>query len=342
MSPEDLAAARALALDVIRRWRDRGCPEPEPLPPAAARDDGLARLRRGRRRVRPDDARGARPRRADSRAPERMRGRRGVPRRGHRVRHVRAARRDPAAAGGLPVRRGREERGAGRDLVREPLPRRPGRRRQPLLLLQLRARRPLDRVLLPAAGAARVLRAGADERGIREHVRFGTEATAATYDDATPTWTVDLDGGETLTARAVVCAVGQLNRPFVPDVPGEFAGPAFHTARWPDDVDLTGKDVVMVGAGATGFQVAPAIAEQVASLTVLQRTAQWMFPNPGYHDAVGPGVRLGDPAPAVLRALVPVPDAVAGLRHRARRREGRPRLGAAAAVGERGQRDGAD
>jgi 4-hydroxyacetophenone monooxygenase len=46
----------------------------------------------------------------------------------------------------------------------------------------------------------------------------------------------------------------------------------------------------MIGAGATGFQVAPAIAEQVRSLTIIQRTAQWMFPNPGYHDAVGPGV----------------------------------------------------
>ena len=87
-----------------------------------------------------------------------------------------------------------------------------------------------------------------------------------------------------------MCAVGQLNRPFVPEVPGEFDGPAFHTARWADDVDLTGKDVVMVGAGATGFQVAPAIADTVRSLTVVQRTAQWMFPNPGYHDAVGPGV----------------------------------------------------
>src|SRR5439155_15646105 len=55
--------------------------------------------------------------------------------------------------------------------------------------------------------------------------------------------------------------------------------------------DLTAKDVVMVGAGATGFQVAPAIAEQVKSLTVIQRTAQWMFPNPNYHEPVGPGVR---------------------------------------------------
>ncbi len=91
-------------------------------------------------------------------------------------------------------------------------------------------------------------------------------------------------------ARAVVAAVGQMNRPFVPEVPGAYDGPAFHTAEWDHDVDLTGKRVVMVGAGATGFQLAPAIADRVASLTVVQRSAQWMFPNPGYHDEVGPGV----------------------------------------------------
>jgi 4-hydroxyacetophenone monooxygenase len=102
---------------------------------------------------------------------------------------------------------------------------------------------------------------------------------------------VALDSGETLRARAVISAVGQLNRPFVPDVPGRFDGPAFHTARWDHGVDLTGKRVVMIGAGATGFQVAPAIADRVAHLTVIQRTAQWMFPNPNYHAAVGPGVR---------------------------------------------------
>jgi 4-hydroxyacetophenone monooxygenase len=102
---------------------------------------------------------------------------------------------------------------------------------------------------------------------------------------------VQLDTGETLTARAVISAVGQLNRPHLPDIPGTFAGPSFHTARWDHDVDLDGKRVVMIGAGATGFQIAPAIAEQVASLTVIQRTAQWMFPNPNYHEPVGPGVR---------------------------------------------------
>jgi 4-hydroxyacetophenone monooxygenase len=133
--------------------------------------------------------------------------------------------------------------------------------------------------------------------GITEHVRFSTQAISAAWDEPTSTWSVlvrNPDGSHnTLQARAVISAVGQLNSPFVPAIEGaeSFAGPSFHTARWDHDVDLAGKDVVMVGAGATGFQVAPAIADIVGSLTIFQRTAQWMFPNPNYHAAVGPGVK---------------------------------------------------
>ncbi|UDY25013.1 flavin-containing monooxygenase [Nocardioides sp. Kera G14] len=128
------------------------------------------------------------------------------------------------------------------------------------------------------------------KHGIDEHVRFGREALEATWDEEANRWRVRLDDGSEVEGAVLVSAVGQLNRPNVPDVPGHFDGPAFHTSRWRHDVDLAGKDVVMVGAGATGFQAAPAIADTVGSLTVIQRTAQWMFPNPGYHDAVGPGV----------------------------------------------------
>src|SRR6185312_631364 len=135
-----------------------------------------------------------------------------------------------------------------------------------------------------------------NRHGITDHVRFSTEVLRAEWDDATSTWSVRIrsaDGTEeTLTARALISAVGQLNRPFVPDIDGAatFEGPAFHTARWDHDVDLAGKDVVMLGAGASGFQVAPAIADDVRRLTIFQRTAQWMFPNPNYHAKVGPGV----------------------------------------------------
>ena len=111
---------------------------------------------------------------------------------------------------------------------------------------------------------------------------------------------------ETLRARAVISAVGQLNAPYVPDLSGaaSFAGPAFHTARWDHDVDLTGRNVVMIGAGATGFQIAPAIAERVGSLTIFQRTAQWMFPNPDYHSKVGAGVPAGGIDPSARRACI--------------------------------------
>ncbi|MBI5341010.1 MAG: NAD(P)-binding domain-containing protein [Mycolicibacterium rufum] len=131
---------------------------------------------------------------------------------------------------------------------------------------------------------------------LNPHVRWNTEVLAAQWDEPTASWTVTVrsdEGTDTLTARAVITAVGQLNRPNLPDLPGRdtFAGPAFHSARWNHDVDLTGKRVALVGAGASGFQIAPAIADTVAHLEVFQRTAQWMFPNPMYHERVPDGVR---------------------------------------------------
>jgi 4-hydroxyacetophenone monooxygenase len=135
------------------------------------------------------------------------------------------------------------------------------------------------------------------KHAIEPHVRWETEVLGAAWDDGTAMWTVRVraaDGSEeTLLARAVISAVGQLNRPHVPEIPGQdsFAGPAFHSARWDHDVKLDGARVAMVGAGASGFQIAPTIAPDVAQLTVFQRTAQWMFPNPNYHERVGPGVQ---------------------------------------------------
>jgi 4-hydroxyacetophenone monooxygenase len=136
-----------------------------------------------------------------------------------------------------------------------------------------------------------------DKYDVGGHVLWETEVTEAAWDDATSTWTVharDRNGKTTaLTARAVISAVGQLDRPHVPRIDGQqdFAGPAFHSSQWDHSVDLRGKNVAMIGAGASGFQIAPAIAPDVNRLTVFQRTAQWMFPNPNYHEKVGPGVQ---------------------------------------------------
>lgn len=136
-----------------------------------------------------------------------------------------------------------------------------------------------------------------DRHEIEPHVHFDTEVIAAAWDDNSHTWAVDIrtaDGArQTLTARALVCAVGQFSQPVIPDIAGreDFAGPAFHTAAWDHDVDLTDKHIAVIGAGASGFQLVPAIAPSVAKVTVYQRTAQWMFPNPHYHETIGSGTQ---------------------------------------------------
>ena len=131
--------------------------------------------------------------------------------------------------------------------------------------------------------------------GVDQRCRFNTEVTAAAWNDSLGVWSVSLrraDGTfETVDARVVISAVGSLNRPQLPDIAGmgDFAGPSFHAARWDNTVDYRGKKVAQIGAGASGFQLAPTIADDVAQLNIFQRTAQWMFPNPNYHRPVPAG-----------------------------------------------------
>jgi 4-hydroxyacetophenone monooxygenase len=90
----------------------------------------------------------------------------------------------------------------------------------------------------------------------------------------------------------VISAVGQLNRPRMPDIPGveAFAGSSFHSAQWDHSVDLKGKRVAVIGTGASAAQFIPAIAPDVADLTIFQRTATWFVPVPTYHDDVPDGL----------------------------------------------------
>jgi 4-hydroxyacetophenone monooxygenase len=135
----------------------------------------------------------------------------------------------------------------------------------------------------------------ADQYDLRRDIRFETEVTAARYDEARALWIVTTRGPsgmeETNDANAVITAVGQLNRPSIPSLPGleEFEGPRFHTARWDHSVDLAGKNVVMIGTGASGMQVGPSIAPSVGHLTIFQRSAHWAVYNANYHKSVGEG-----------------------------------------------------
>jgi cation diffusion facilitator CzcD-associated flavoprotein CzcO len=78
-------------------------------------------------------------------------------------------------------------------------------------------------------------------------------------------------------ADIMIAACGQLSVPSMPSLPGlaSFAGPAFHTAAWRHEVDLTGKQVAVVGTGCSAIQVVPAIQPLVAQLDVYQRSPGW-------------------------------------------------------------------
>ncbi len=137
----------------------------------------------------------------------------------------------------------------------------------------------------------------ADKHALREHIRLETSVDELVWDDAAARWRVHVRGAdgrrEVLEANAVISAVGQLNRPRLPEVPGRerFAGPAFHSAAWDHDLDLAGKRVAVIGTGASAFQFVPEIAGRCAELTVFQRSAPWLGPTPNYHEDVPEGMK---------------------------------------------------
>jgi cation diffusion facilitator CzcD-associated flavoprotein CzcO len=126
----------------------------------------------------------------------------------------------------------------------------------------------------------------ADTEGLTALVRTGTEVEGAAWDDSARRWHVHARGGDgaptTYDADLLVSAVGQLSRPHVPRLHGidAFAGPAFHSAEWDHDVDLTGKRVVVVGTGASAIQFVPHLQRRAAHVTVLQRSAPYVVPKP--------------------------------------------------------------
>jgi 4-hydroxyacetophenone monooxygenase len=132
----------------------------------------------------------------------------------------------------------------------------------------------------------------ADSAGITERVEFGTRLVRLRWNDGAREWeatTVGPDGvTRTRAFSAVVSAVGQLDRPNIPDIPGaeRFHGVAMHSQEWLHDVELAGKRVVVIGTGASAYQIVPAISDEVGSLVVFQRSAPWMMPTPNYHDPV--------------------------------------------------------
>lgn len=141
------------------------------------------------------------------------------------------------------------------------------------------------------------LLATAQESGLYDRVRFGTKVERAQWLADSNQWqvTVRSENGteEVHHADIVMSAVGLLNMPLVPDIKGlsEFTGQVVHTSDWPQDIDLKGKRVAVVGNGASAMQLVPAIADEVAELTLFARSKQWAAPFPQFRKSVPTGVR---------------------------------------------------
>jgi cation diffusion facilitator CzcD-associated flavoprotein CzcO len=116
---------------------------------------------------------------------------------------------------------------------------------------------------------------------LNRDITFDTRVTGATFDEASNTWTVTTDTGETVSSRFVVTAVGALSSSNTPPFPNidTFQGDSYHTGQWPHEgVDFTGKRVGIIGTGASAVQAIPLIAKEASELTVFQRTANYVLP----------------------------------------------------------------
>jgi 4-hydroxyacetophenone monooxygenase len=127
----------------------------------------------------------------------------------------------------------------------------------------------------------------AESFGLREHVLFNSEVTSIVWDDAADEWEItanSAEGRKTWRVNAVISCVGFLSRPQLPQIEGmdAFQGVSCHTAKWPDDLDVAGKRVAVIGSGASGYQTTPVLAKTAARLHLFQRSPSWCFENPSY------------------------------------------------------------
>jgi cation diffusion facilitator CzcD-associated flavoprotein CzcO len=121
----------------------------------------------------------------------------------------------------------------------------------------------------------------ADRFDLRRDITLSTRVTSAVFDDATGRWRVETDRGDRVSARFCIMATGCLSDAQVPDIKGRetFAGPWYHTGRWPHGgVDFTGQRVAVIGTGSSAIQSIPIIARQATHLFVFQRTPNYSMP----------------------------------------------------------------
>jgi cation diffusion facilitator CzcD-associated flavoprotein CzcO len=121
----------------------------------------------------------------------------------------------------------------------------------------------------------------ADKCDMWPHIQLNTEIVDAQYIEAQGHWQVTTGDGSVFTCKYFISGMGMISEPMIPKIAGmsEFKGPIFHSSRWPSEgLDYANKKVGIIGAGATTVQMLPVVAETAGSVTVFQRTANYILP----------------------------------------------------------------
>jgi cyclohexanone monooxygenase len=120
----------------------------------------------------------------------------------------------------------------------------------------------------------------ANDYGLEKHFVGNTRVSQLRWDDDAQRWSLATADGASYEFDAVVSAVGMLDVPNIPDIPGSkrFRGRTFHSSKWDHSRSLAGERVASVGTGASAIQYVPEIAAEAAHLTVFQRTPIWVSP----------------------------------------------------------------
>ncbi len=126
--------------------------------------------------------------------------------------------------------------------------------------------------------------ATAHKYGIDRHIQFNSYVRSADWDSATDTWTVTVEqnGARRLyRSRFLFFASGYYNydEGYTPDFPGieQFGGTVIHPQHWPEDLDYTGKKIVVIGSGATAATLIPSLTDRAEKVTMLQRSPTYMI-----------------------------------------------------------------
>jgi monooxygenase len=149
----------------------------------------------------------------------------------------------------------------------------------------------------------RYIRETARDHGVAERIRYGRRVVAASWSSAEARWTVDVENADTGESERMTCGFLFANTgyyrydegytPALPELE-RFGGHVVHPQHWPEDLDYAGKRVVVIGSGATAVTLVPAMAQQAAHVTMLQRSPSYVFSLPA-----------GDPIADALRRVLP-------------------------------------